>query len=115
MASNLGRFFSGIQLYFAARQEAVFYCFIIEEAVQSLGMACYLLTKAEKYTLAAMIANDAIEHYCDPMIKLCSDTTDTTELNLGFIMMPTNSAFVSFFEASKKNFRMYVDRVYETV
>lgn len=115
MASNLGRFFSGIQLYFAVRQEAIFYCFIVEEAVQSLGMACYLLTKAEKYTLAAELANYAIESYCQPMIKMCSDvTTDNDSYNIGIVMMPTNSAFHSFFVASEKNFRMYADRVYET-
>jgi len=79
------------------------YLFIIEEAIQTLGMAMYLLYKAQKYddvrTLGEWILNEVI----NPAI----DFNNT----YGVVAYPLNQCYDVFYKAAKKNIQTYLDVV----
>jgi len=103
---------TGISGFTFAREEVAFYMFIFEEAVQTLGMSCYLLTNAGQYQEAAEVAQYMLDEYVNPMIAFCDPSVGGEELAIGILAWPMNTAFLAFFMATKKNLEYYIQQAY---
>lgn len=73
-----------------------FYMFIIEESIQTVGMACWMARQAGDYAAIHELAHWAKTELCDELGHFAN--------NAGFAAYPMNVAFDKFAEASKKNF-----------
>jgi len=76
------------------------YLFIIEESIQTLGMACYLLAKEQRWNDLLDLANWIIANVINPAIDFCN--------NYGAIAYPLNQAYATFYNASKINMENYI-------
>jgi len=76
------------------------YLFIIEESIQTLGMACYLLAKEQRWNDLLDLANWIIANVINPAIDFCN--------NYGAIAYPLNMAYDTFYKASKTNMENYI-------
>jgi len=82
------------------RGSIAMYMFIIEEAIQTIGMACYLLYKHKKYSDLKEVAKWALDNLVNPAI----DFAET----YGHVAYPLEMAYKAFYQASKKNFENYL-------
>lgn len=76
------------------------FLFILEEAVQSIGMSVYLAYKAESCEDVRNLAQYAIDELIDPAL----DWIHT----YGNLCYPNNLSYEEFFLASKKNMENYL-------
>jgi len=83
------------------RGSIAMFMFIIEEATQTAGMACYLYKKADMPEKAAELAQWIIDELLDPAI----DFVD----NYGYIAYPLNIAYKQFYLAAKQTMQAYLD------
>lgn len=83
-----------------ARGTLTFYGFIIEEAIQSAGFACWILRSANKDKEAAEKAQWCINELILPAIDFFN--------RWGHITFPMNQAYLAFYEASKKTMETYI-------
>lgn len=78
----------------------IFYLFIMEESIQSAGMAAYMLRKQGNITESKIVAV-----WCDTNL-----ITDAMAFNqsIGVAAWPMNEAFRCFFDAARKNMQAYL-------
>lgn len=77
------------------------YLFIIEEAIQTIGMANYLAYKAGKMERVKEIAQWTIDEVIDPAINFNNI--------YGYIAYPLNQAYAVFYDAARKNMETYLE------
>jgi len=82
------------------RGSIAMFMFIIEEAIQSVGMACYLLRKANRVEECRNVAQWAIDNLINPALEFCK--------TYGYAAYPLNMAYESFYNAAKKTFETYL-------
>jgi len=82
------------------RGSIAMYLFIIEEAIQTLGMACYMSYKAKNMALARELAQYGIDNVINPAIEFNNA--------YGFIAYPLNMAYDVFYKNAKKTFETYL-------
>lgn len=83
------------------RGSIAMFMFILEEAVQTAGMACYLYKKAELNEKAAELAQWIIDEILNPAL----DFVD----NYGIFAYPLNEAYKQFFLAAKQSMQAYIN------
>lgn len=84
------------------RGSIAMYMFIVEEAVQTVGMSCYLLYKDEKWEECLQLATWIINTILANAIAF-SET-------YGHLAYPLNMAYDTFFKSSYKNMETYIER-----
>lgn len=77
------------------------FMFILEEAAQTAGMACYVAKREGQDDLVKSIADYAIREICDPGIDFCN--------TYGAAAYPLHMAYKEFFTAAKKTFQTYLE------
>lgn len=77
------------------------YMFILEEACQTAGMACYLYKEAEMPDKAAEVANWVINNIIDPAI----DFADT----YGNLAYPLQISYKLFYQSARKAMEAYIN------
>ena len=82
------------------RGSVAMYIFILEESIQTLGMACYLLAKEQRWNDLLDLANWIIANVINPAI----DFNNT----YGGVAYPLNMAYDTFYRASKTNMENYI-------
>jgi len=83
------------------RGSIAMYLFIIEEAIQTLGMAVYLLYKDNRFQEARETAQYMLDNVINPAI----DFNNT----YGSVAYPLNLAYDTFYKNSKKNMETYLE------
>lgn len=83
------------------RGSIAMYMFIIEEAVQTAGMAAYLYNKAEQ----KQKAKETAQWILDNLIYPAQDFTET----YGYLAYPLNMAYDAFFKAAEQTMQMYLE------
>ncbi len=83
------------------RETIAFYMFIIEEAIQTAGMAAYMLKKAEKIDEAKAQAQWTIDNLINPLIEFA----DSPAAAMAY---PMNLAYKAFAQAAKKTMEAYL-------
>jgi len=78
------------------------YLFIIEEAIQTVGMACYLNWKEGNYSKVLEIANYVLDEIINPAI----DFNNT----YGWAAVPLNLAYGVFYKAAKTTMENYIEQ-----
>lgn len=76
-----------------------FFMFILEEAIQTASMACWLLWRAGLKSEAKSLASWAKAELVEPAQGFCSD--------YGSLAYPMNECFSRFYEASRRAFEVY--------
>jgi len=82
------------------RGSIAMFLFIIEEAIQTAGMACYILMRLKKYDELRDQAQWAIDNLINPALDFVQ--------NYGFAAYPLNLAYESFYKAAKRTFETYL-------
>lgn len=77
------------------------FMFITEEAVQTIGMACYLLQKTEQWEQVINTAQYALDELIMPAIDFCT--------TYGYVAVPVNMAYDAFFKAAQKSMQTYIE------
>lgn len=83
------------------RGSIAMYLFIIEEAIQSMGMACYLNYREKNWSALLETANYALENLIKPALDFVS--------TYGHVAYPLNISYQAFYEATKKQMQNYID------
>jgi hypothetical protein len=83
------------------RGSVAMFMFIIEEAIQTIGMACYLAMKKQQYDKVIEYANFAINELINPAIDFAN--------SYGNFAYPLHFAYLAFYESAKKTFQNYID------
>jgi len=83
------------------RGSIAMYMFIIEEAIQSVGMAAYLSYRANQIDKAKEIAQWSL----DELILPAQDFADTW----GYPAYPLNESYKMFYLAAEKTMRTYLE------
>ena len=83
------------------RGSIAMYMFIIEEAVQTAGMAAYLYQKAEQTQKAKETAKWVLDNLIYPAL----DFVET----YGYLAYPLNLSYEAFFRAAEKTMQMYLE------
>lgn len=81
------------------RGSCAMFMFIIEEAVQTIGMACYLAQKKKQWNVLREYADFALYELIEPALQFVDQ--------YGNLAYPLNGAYKAFFEAAKKTFLQY--------
>lgn len=82
-----------------ARGTCGMFMFILEESIQTAGMACYLLQKEGKWQELLELATDALDNLIAPALDF---------VNLyGTIAAPLHSAYIAFYQTAQKTFTTY--------
>ena len=89
-----------IDLIEEVRGSIAMFMFIIEEAIQTIGMACYLAYKKQQWDKVIEYATYAINELIDPAIEF-ADT-------YGNFAYPLHFAYKAFYETSKKTMENYI-------
>ena len=90
-----------IELIEEVRSSIAMYMFIVEESIQTIGMACYLAYKKQQWDKVMEYANYAINELINPAIEFA---------NLyGNFAYPLHFAYLAFYESAKKTMRNYID------
>ena len=76
------------------------YLFIIEESIQTVGMACWTLYKANRISEVRELAQWIIDEIIEPAIVF-NET-------YGKVAYPLNEAYGVFYESSRKNMETYL-------
>ena len=82
------------------RGTLIFYGFIVEEAIQAAGFACWILRSAKRYDEAAEKAAWTLEFLILPAIDFFH--------RYGVVTYPMNQSYIAFYEASKRLMETYV-------
>ena len=83
------------------RGSIAMYLFIIEEAIQTVGMACYLNYKANRLEAVRDLAKWILDNIINPAI----DFNNT----YGSVAYPLNLAYNVFYHAAKRNMETYLE------
>jgi len=81
------------------------YLFIIEEAIQTVGMACYLNWKEGNYSKVIEVANYVLDEIINPAIDFCA--------TYGSATYPLNIAYDVFYKAAKTSMENYIAQAQE--
>lgn len=84
------------------RETVAFYMFIVEEAIQSAGMAAYISYKAGNTQRAKEIAQFMISELIDPLKEFA-------ESPVGYTAYPVNLAYSAFAESARKVAETYLE------
>ena len=76
------------------------FMFILQESVQTLGMACFIAIRNDRLDLAKELASYTINEIIDPAIDFCNA--------FGWAAYPLQIAYREFFKAARKNFETYL-------
>ena len=90
---------SAFDVFEDVRGTISFYMFIIEEAIQTANMACYLLYKAGLYDELEEVLNWLENELVNPLESFAN--------GVGVVAYPMNLSYISFAEASKKLINSY--------
>jgi hypothetical protein len=82
------------------RSFVAMFMFINEEAVQTVGMACYMLQKTEQWAGVIETAQYALDNLINPAIDFCA--------MYGYVAVPLNMAYDAFFKAAQKSMQTYI-------
>ncbi len=82
------------------RSFVAMFMFINEEAVQTVGMACYMLQKTEQWAGVIETAQYALDNLINPAIDFCA--------TYGYVAVPLNMAYDAFFKAAQKSMQTYI-------
>lgn len=77
------------------------YMFIIEEAIQSGGMAVYLLYKSNRYEDALKMAQWLLDNLINPALDFVRA--------YGHAAYPLNMCYETFYTVAKRNMETYID------
>lgn len=83
------------------RETIAFYMFIIEEAIQTAGMAAYMLKKADKIAEAKQQAEWTINNLINPLIEFADSPAAA-------VAYPMNLAYKAFAESAKRAMEAYL-------
>jgi len=83
------------------RGSIAMYLFIIEEAIQTVGMACYLNYKANRLDAVRELAKWILDNIVNPAI----DFNNT----YGHVAYPLNLAYNVFYQSAKRNMETYLE------
>lgn len=83
------------------RGSLAMYLFIIEESIQAVGMACYMLYKKKKYEDMRNLARYAIDNIIEPAIEFNN--------TYGGATYPLNMAYDVFYNSAKKSMETYLE------
>ncbi|MEM5854475.1 MAG: hypothetical protein QW228_08980 [Candidatus Aenigmatarchaeota archaeon] len=86
-------------VFINVRETIAFYMFIIEESIQAMGMACYLL---KKYGL-----NKECKEYADFTLSNLINPLEEFASGVGTWAYPMNEAYKAFATASRKVMEAY--------
>lgn len=84
------------------RETIAFYMFIVEEAIQSAGMAAYISYKAGNTQRAKEIAQFMISELIDPLREFA-------ESPAGYAAYPANLAYSAFAKSARKVAETYLE------
>ncbi|MHC1611629.1 MAG: hypothetical protein ACXQTW_08595 [Candidatus Methanospirareceae archaeon] len=98
---GLGVAKEAFEVFSNVRETIAFYMFIVEEAIQSAGMAAYISYKAENYERAKEIAQFMISELIEPLKEFA-------ESPAGWTAYPMNLAYISFAESARKVAETYL-------
>lgn len=84
------------------RGAVAMYMFILEEAIQTVGMACYINYRRERYDKCKELAQYCIETLINPL----KEFADSPAGNLAY---PMNLSYSAFASASKKTMQTYLE------
>lgn len=84
------------------RGSIAMYMFIIEEAIQTVGMSCYILYKDEKYAECLQLAHWILNNIIEPALGFAE--------TYGHAAYPLEISYKVFYQASKKNMLTYIER-----
>ena len=76
------------------------YLFIIEEAIQTVGMACWTLYKDNRFAEVQELAQWIIDDIIDPAIEFNN--------TYGMATYPLNQAYAVFYTSARKNMETYL-------
>ena len=76
------------------------YLFIIEESIQTLGMAIYQAKKSNRTDLVRELAQYTLDNVITPAIAFCN--------TYGMATYPLNQAYWIFYDSSKKLMETYL-------
>lgn len=82
------------------RGSIAMYLFIIEEAIQTAGMACYLLQKAQDYEALMSTASWILNNLINPAIDFVN--------TYGAPAYPLNQAYYTFYNSAKLTMETYI-------
>ena len=82
------------------RGSIAMYLFIIEEAIQTAGMACYLLYRMKKYDECKNTAQWVIDNLIDPALEFVN--------TYGYAAYPLNMAYETFYKSARKTMETYL-------
>jgi len=82
------------------RSSVAMFMFIIEEAIQTAGMACYVLYKNQKWEALKSAAQQTIDNLILPGIDFVN--------NYGAAAIPLNTAYSAFYNQAKTTFETYI-------
>ena len=82
------------------RGSIAMYLFIIEEAIQTVGMACYLLYRQKKYDELKDTARWIIDNLIDPALEFVK--------TYGYAAYPLNIAYEVFYKSARKTVETYL-------
>lgn len=89
------------KVFVNVRETVTFYMFIMEEAIQTAGMASYVAYKAGNIDRAKMIARHMQTELIDPLEEFAKSPA-------GILAFPMNLAYISFAEASRLSAETYL-------
>lgn len=84
------------KVFMHVRETIAFYMFIIEESIQAVAMATYLLNKNELKADATEYADWALSYLVTPLREFAK--------GVGTVAYPMNEAYIAFADASEKAF-----------
>ena len=87
-------------IFMNVRETIAFYMFIIEESIQAVGMACYLLKKYGLDEDAKQYANWAKSNLIQPLREFAQ--------GVGQVAYPMNQAYIAFADATEKVMDAYL-------
>ena len=82
------------------RGSVAMFMFIIEEAIQTAGMACYVLYKSQKWQELKNAAQQTIDNLIIPGLDFAN--------TYGAAAIPLNTAYLAFYNQSLTTFQTYI-------
>ena len=83
------------------RGSIAMYLFIIEEAIQTAGMACYILYRQKKYDELRNTARWIIDNLIDPALEFVK--------TYGYAAYPLNLSYEVFYKSARKTMETYLN------
>jgi len=82
------------------RSSIAMFMFIIEEAIQTAGMACYILYKQQNWEELKNAAQQVIDNLITPGLDFVN--------TYGAAAIPLNMAYSAFYDQAKTTFQTYI-------